>query len=392
MLSALILQGRVVNKMAQAYTPGLKVTDYTIVRKSRTLPLKGEVLAKLGDEVSAEDIVAKTDLPGGIHTINVMNKVGCEASEVPEMMNMKEGEPIRKGEVIAESKALLPFLRFLTSKVTSPIDGTIEKISSVTGQVLLREPPQPVTIKAYIDGKVTKIIPEEGVVVETSCAFIQGIFGIGGETHGEIMMMVNGPGDDITPAAINDSHKGKILVCGRYVSIDVFKKAEAMGVKGLITGGFGDKDLKEILGYDLGVAITGHEDLELSLVVTEGFGFINMAAKTFGLLKKHEGKKASISGATQIRAGVIRPEIIIPLPAREAGGGESTKDEPGGVQTGDPVRIIREPNFGRLATVKRLIPELMVVESETKVRVMEVEFDNGESFIVPRANIEIIED
>jgi hypothetical protein len=33
-----------------------------------------------------------------------------------------------------------------------------------------------------------------------------------------------------------------------------------------------------------------------------------------------------------------------------------------------------------------------VVESETKVRVLEVEFDNGKVAVVPRANIEMIEE
>jgi len=380
--------------MAQAYTPGLKVTDKMVLHKSRTLPLKGEVLVKEGDMVKAEDIVAKTDLPGGIHIINVMNILGCEAKEVPEYMLKNEGDKITEGEIIAETKPLLPFLKFMAAKVKSPIDGSIERVSSVTGQVLLREPPQPVTIKAYVDGNISKIIPQEGVVVEVVCSFIQGIFGIGGETNGELFIAVSNPSDELKPDAITAAHAGKIVVCGRYVDIEVFKKARTVGVRGLIAGGFGDKDLKELLGYDLGVAITGHEHVGLSLVVTEGFGRIAMAHKTFSLLKEREGLRTSISGATQIRAGVIRPEIIIPLDAKTAAATvkQEAESAPGGVKEGDPVRIIREPNFGRLAKVKRLIPELTVVESETKVRVMEVEFDDGTSFIVPRANIEIIED
>jgi hypothetical protein len=376
--------------MAQAYTPGLKVTSRTTLRKSRTLPLAGDVLVKIGDQVKAEDIVAKTELPGTVHIIKMMGRLGCEADEVPELMLKGEGDPIEKDEVIAETKPLLPFLKFLVTKVKSPIAGSVEKTSAVTGQVLLREKPQPVIIRAYIDGKVTKVLPEEGVVVETVCTFIQGIFGIGGETNGELAVLVSGPSETITQEAITKEHTGKVLVCGNYIDIDIVNKAKEVEARGLITAGFGDKDLKQLLGYDLGVAITGHEDLGLTIVVTEGFGRIAMAEKTFGLLKEREGLRTSISGATQIRAGVIRPEIIIPI----EGGAEveAAKKDSGGVQIGDPVRIIRQPNFGRLAKVSRLIPELMVVESETKVRVMEVEFDNGVKFIVPRANVEIIED
>jgi len=349
------------------------------------------VLVNVGDTVKADDIVAKTELPGDVQIINVVGRLGAEPDEVPSLMVTKEGDAIKEGDVIAQTKPILPFLKFLVTKIKSPVEGSVEKISSITGQVILREMPQPVTIAAYINGKVVEIIPDEGVIVETPCSFIQGIFGVGGEINAELVMAVSGPSEDISPESITDIYKDKIIVCGRYVDIGVFRKAKEVGVKGIITGGFGDKDLKELLGYDLGVAITGHEKLGLSLVVTEGFGHINMAEKTFNLLKEREGLRASICGATQIRAGVIRPEIIIPLEGVGVDA-EAFKEKSGGVQIGDQVRIIRQPNFGRLAKVKRLIPELVVIESETKVRVMEVEFDDGETFVVPRANIEIIEE
>ena len=93
---------------------------------------------------------------------------------------------------------------------------------------------------------------------------------------------------------------------------EAINKAHDVGVLGIVGGGINDQDLKVILGYDLGVAITGNE-VGPTLVVTEGFGDISMGERTFDLLCSHEGRKASINGATQIRAGVIRPEVIIPL-------------------------------------------------------------------------------
>ncbi len=51
----------------------------------------------------------------------------------------------------------------------------------------------------------------------------------------------------------------------------------------------------------------------ITLVITEGFGKMAMAHRTFDLLKSKQGMKASVNGATQIRAGVMRPEVIVPL-------------------------------------------------------------------------------
>jgi hypothetical protein len=44
-----------------------------------------------------------------------------------------------------------------------------------------------------------------------------------------------------------------------------------------------------------------------------------------------------------------------------------------------------------LGKVSDLPSPLQVLESESKARVLEVTFDNGEKTIVPRANVELIE-
>ena len=99
----------------------------------------------------------------------------------------------------------------------------------------------------------------------------------------------------------------------------------------------------------------------------------------------------SVSGATQIRAGVQRPEIVAPA-ADGAGAREGAHDSvEGGLKTGDMVRVIRQPYFGRIGKVTALPPELMPLETEARVRVLEVDFGNGSRTFLPRANVEMIE-
>jgi hypothetical protein len=59
---------------------------------------------------------------------------------------------------------------------------------------------------------------------------------------------------------------------------------------------------------------------------------------------------------------------------------------------GTPVRIIRQPYFGAIGLVKFLPVELQQVESESYVRVLDVELNDGTVVTVPRANVEIIEE
>jgi len=243
---------------------------------------------------------------------------------------------------------------------------------------------------AYITGKVVEELPQEGVVVETHGSFIQGIFGIGRECQGEIKVITDTPARPLELTDLDESCAGKIVVGGSFIGLPVFRKALDLNVAGIIVGGFNYQDLKPILGYDLGVAITGGEDIRTTLIVTEGFGSIAMAERTFELLKSHEGRVASINGATQIRAGVIRPEVIVPLTGDELTGTDFDEESITGIESGSLVRVIRAPYFGVLGTVKSLPPELREMESGTLVRVAEVTID-GKDALIPRANLEMVE-
>lgn len=372
--------------MAHAYTPGLKVTTNIKLRKERRLPLKGDVIVKIGDKVSADDIVARTELPGDVETLNLAGKLGVMPNELKQFMKKNEGDPILKGEIIAESSG---FFGLFKNQIESPIKGTIETVSDITGQLILRAPPTPVEIDAYMDGEVVDIIENEGVVIESKVTFVQGIFGIGGEARGIIEPIVHNPKDVVEAAIINESHRGKVLIGGSYVTKEAIEKAVKVGVTGIVVGGIDDAVLKEFLGYEIGVAITGNEDKGITLIITEGFGKMNMSPAAFRLLTHHKGNHASINGATQIRAGVLRPEVIVPLEASTKT--HKTKDYSKGVEEGETVRIIREPYFGIIGKVTELPPDLEVIETESRVRILKVKTEDEKILTIPRANVEIIE-
>ncbi len=93
--------------MAHSYTPGLKVAAFTTVRRERRLPLTGSVVVTKGQSVQAETIVARTELPGNVQTVNAANLLGVLPEDVPECLVKPIGSTVKKGEVIAESKILL---------------------------------------------------------------------------------------------------------------------------------------------------------------------------------------------------------------------------------------------------------------------------------------------
>ncbi|TKS63398.1 MAG: hypothetical protein EWM73_01485 [Nitrospira sp.] len=374
--------------MAHSYTPGLTVTEQAVIRRRRMLSLPGSVLVTTGATVRANQAVARAELPGKVYPMNLANQLGVAPDEINEYLIKKAGDPVQKDEILAENK---PLMKWFKTEILSPITGAVESVSTITGQVLLREPPRVLELLGYVDGRIVEVIPQQGVVVETNCSLVQGIFGIGGETWGEIVIAVTSPDEALSPRHLTADMQGKVVVGGSFISSDALARAKEVGVAGVVIGGIHDKDLRALLGYDLGVAITGTEQVGFTLILTEGFGTIPMADKTFRLLSAHAGQPASISGATQIRAGVIRPEIIIPHRAGSVTGTSATLPERGGIQIGDQVRIIRDPLFGKIGEVANLPSELQKIPTESEVRVLEVRFADSSTAMIPRANIELIE-
>ncbi len=372
--------------MAQACTPGLRVTARAVIRRERRLPLKGQVLVRLGDHVGPQDVVARTELPGVVQIVNLASRLGVDHARVPETLVKPVGADVRAGEVVAEARGLMGLSR---RTVTAPADGFIESVSPVTGQLLLREPAVPVEVGAYVRGTVAQVLPEEGVVVEARGALLQGIFGVGGESWGAVAVAVDAPDAELTPVRLRPEHRGHVVVGGAYVTYEALMRARELGVSAVVVGGLDDLDLRRLLGRDLGVAITGNEPIGITLVITEGFGRMRMAERAWELLAGRAGRLASVSGATQIRAGVQRPEVLIPEAEDRDAPGDTPAD--GALEPGALVRVIREPWFGRVGRVAELPAELHRLETEARVRVLVIELQpDGVRATVPRANVEVI--
>ena len=372
--------------MGSAYTPGLTVSDDVTIRRIRRLPIKGQVLVKVGDKVEPDSHVAQALLPGLLQTIKLAEKLGVEPKDVQQYLLVKEGDPVSQSQMVAETKGL--FGKFFKGQVVSEYVGTVESISEVAGHMFIREPSIPVEITVVIQGSIVGIMVGDGAVVEFWGGMVQGIFGVGPESHGTIRVAVSGPDQLLEASHLQESDNGKIVVGGSGLTLEAIQRASELGVVGLIAGGVRDVDLTKFLGYDIGVAITGQENINTTIIVTEGFGRLTMAMRTFDLFKSLDGRFASINGATQIRAGVIRPEVVISRP--ELTGASAAASQAMELKIGTPIRVIREPYFGQIGSVVELPTTLQVLDSGTEVRVLKAKLEDGALATVPRANVEII--
>ena len=244
--------------MTQSYTPGLKVSPRCRWRSRRLLPLAGDVRVELGQLVSAQQIVAETKLPGPAVPINLARLVGVLPSELPTRLLRHEGELVQTAQPIARTKGLFGWFE---QDVSSPATGVLESVSKVTGQVIIRGEPISVQVKAYLSGTVEEVLPNNGVVIESEAAVVQGIFGIGGEAYGSLQFVCDRPDEILAEDRLTETHRGQVVVGGARITGAAVRRAAQLGISAVVSGGIDDQDLKEILGYDLGVAVTGTETI-----------------------------------------------------------------------------------------------------------------------------------
>ena len=84
-------------------------------------------------------------------------------------------------------------------------------------------------------------------------------------------------------------------------------------------------------------------------------------------------------------AGRDSPILMLTARGRE-------EDRVHGLDLGAMIRVIRVPYFGRIGKVTSLPAEPVVLDSESKARILEVHLDGDPAPVqVPRANVELIE-
>lgn len=381
--------------MNQAYTPGLLVTECTTIEKIRELPLPGKVLVTVGDKVSATAPVLSADLPGELDIIRVADLMDIDPSEAVKGIKIRDGDLVKTGDLICATKI---FFGLFDVKLKSPTSGTVEFFTPTNAHLGIRHPSTPITVNAYIDGIVTDVATSKSATIRSTGALIQGIFGVGGEKLGSLYPLNVSESAEVLASDIDnvgDELRDAILIGGACFSKEALQSAATRKIAGVITGSLDASTLCEFVGHDISVSITGDEDVPFTLIITEGFGHLPLQKRISKLAHKLAGKRASINGATQVRAGAMRPEVIVPsedchdtslLGTHFKTPSSQTK----GLTIGSDIRIIRVPYFGKLARVTELPTSPQTIPTGATVRVLKATLTNGDEVVVPRANVELI--
>jgi hypothetical protein len=357
------------------------------LRRVRELPIAGEVLVQVGDEVTSDQVVLRSKLLGDLHIIRVAESLGIESSAALKDIVVNLGDSVIPGTVVAKRVGLFGLF---SQSVTSSVSGEVEFITESTAHIGVRLPPKDLNVRAFLLGKVVEVIPQYGVVISGRCALLQGVFGVGGERFGRILNLSTKRDSEILLSHLPINCEGAILCGGKHVNSEVLKEAARRGACGFITGSVSSDTLREFLGYEIGVAITGNEPISMSFFITEGFGHLVMNERTLKILHALEGREGAISGATQVRAGSLRPELLVAQALEDY-----IDEELRNLSVGNSIRVVRSPYFGMIGKIRSLPNEIAVLENGVRARVVKIELSevskgSPKEVIVPRANVEVL--
>ncbi len=369
--------------MSSSLVPSLILAEKTELVKLRELPLKGKILVQIGQQVIADQIIAEAEMPGDLLVVKLVEQSGLDLDLVMRNLTLKEGEQVEKNQLIFQYKT---FFGLFETNVLAPISGQIEFISQHNAHVGIRGSSKKLKLQAYLAGTVKNIIGEQQVEIVSQATFVQGIFGVGGERFGEIKILHPEMELELLASDIPSDSKDKILVSPNFPTWEALEAVKQSGAAGLILGSIDNQLLTKYLGYELGLPITGGEVLPFTLIITEGFGDLHMSDRYLEILGRLEGSSTAINGATQIRAGAVRPEIIVANTSLK----NKRTAKITGLEIGAEVKVIRYPYFGMNGKIINLPVNPELIETGAMVRVAELELEDRRVITVPRTNIEII--
>lgn len=271
----------------------IRVEKDVIVRIHRSLKGKGSINVARNQEVIPSDIIGTAHISSGFRIINLAQGLQVAPSEVGKYMKRSIGQRIYKDELLAYRSGWL----FGGKKiVASPTDGVLDFLNPKTGELRLTFLPKKADLPAAVYGIVEFVDQDRGqVVIRTQVSIVHGMFGSGRVRDGTLHI-ISGRDELIGKSFISPNLSEQILVGGSLIFKDAITAAISAGVSGIILGGINAKDYKGMAGGKLIFPKKLENDIGISIIVCEGFGSIPIGWDIDEILRKYDGKFASIDG------------------------------------------------------------------------------------------------
>lgn len=232
------------------------------------------------------------------YVIDLSAKISCKPGFIKGCLRKRLGDFVTTGELLAVKS-----WKKHEQIYHSPITGTITDVNTKKGTITIQYIRKDLQLKSYLQAEVTSVVKNRFIELQFEGTVINGSIGFGKMAEGKVIWyeqfaeseLVSGS-IAIFPSALNKTQLG--LIAKNQLSA-------------IIVPSLAEKDVVELLGYELGVGITADEAIPFSIILISGFGEMSYSAEIGSMLISTAGKHGVVFPQTQIRAGVVRPSLVI---------------------------------------------------------------------------------
>ena len=348
-------------------TPVGHILPIAKILRQRFMPVEGTVLVRAGQEVRADEVIAQAEINPEHISLNIERGLGVPKNRISNYLKRGIGDEIPEGGVIARRSGMI------AREVRAPRSGKLVAVGG--GQVLLQVSNRPFDLLAGIPGTVLEVKADIGATIQTSGAWIQGVWGNGRLEIGPLQSLPQEEQQPLTVSQLDPSFRGSILLASYCEDQKALERSEEIRLKGLILGSLATRLLP--------VAAR----MRYPIILIDGFGRIPMNSAAYNLLSTNAQREVTLNAMHYDLLSGDRPEVIIPL---------TNVDNPpipinmSQLKASDRVRILRDPYQGTVGSVETILPGVTRLPSGLKVEAAEVLLEDGEKAVVPLANIEIL--
>jgi hypothetical protein len=352
----------------------VEILPEAIIQRARILAGRARVLARKGQVVLANDILAEDILSASHLSFDVSRGLGITEQRAAEYIHCQVGQQISEKDILAGPLGLTRRV------VRSPRDGIVVLISR--GMILLELKSELRKLKAGMPGEVVELLPGQGAVIQGFGALVQGVWGNGLINSGPLLLKTSELGQELRPDVVKTAPPDAILVADLCQDVRALETAVQIPLAGLILGSLAPE------------LIPAAQKLPFPVLVTEGFygsGINSLAREIF---HAHQNEFVSLNTQRSDHGAHMRPEAMIPLTRRSPGPSESVtiNSPPIFVRKftpGQHVRMLRPPYASQVGILVEVLGRIDLPNG-LRSQAGLVRFENDDITTVPLVNLELL--
>ena len=188
--------------------------------------MPGEVVVRAGQRVEPGDVIAQSTFTSEPQKVDIAGDLDMSPAATAKKLLVSPGVHVEQGDLLAQRAGAG------SRGSRSPVAGTFTGYDPVSGTGLIAMPAEPVSVRAHLKGIVTDLIPYYGAIIETPATLVRGIFGVGGEQHGVLKVVVTSGDEPLTRDVVDARVTYAIVLGGSEVSADALRRMIELGARG----------------------------------------------------------------------------------------------------------------------------------------------------------------